>query len=277
MTRGEFGRLQRYRRTRSEKEREKGSNGGKERGSGGGGGERLQRGEHWDEKERRIRVCKGEIIKKIRKQRRGGVPRAKMAVLLAARRQELLINAKKARGARWGGMVRGKGVGVFRSTTPPDFSRPPLSPLPLFFCRPPCTPMRFSNKVENTDRQCSKSYGGVYLADATLSSVRIDQARRFASPRLTSPIIILLERAASLRRLYRNGVDVCFVCTSPSGVLQRVGISKQEVGTFVITQPRVPAKQETSQSHPKVISQFSFILKDQLSIGDRLSIMERFG
>lgn len=52
------------------------------------------------EKERRIRVCKGEIIKKIGKQRRGGVPRAKMAVLLAARRQELLINAKKTRGAR---------------------------------------------------------------------------------------------------------------------------------------------------------------------------------
>lgn len=58
------------------------------------------------ERERWIRVCKGEIIKKIRKQRRGGVPRAKMAVPLAARRQELLINAKKAKGARWEGVVQ---------------------------------------------------------------------------------------------------------------------------------------------------------------------------
>lgn len=32
---------------------------------------------------RRQRVCKGEIIKKVRKQRRRGVPAAKMAVPLA--------------------------------------------------------------------------------------------------------------------------------------------------------------------------------------------------
>lgn len=128
---------------------------------------------------------------------------------------------------------------------------PSLSPFHPPFFAAHRAPMRFSNKVENTDRRCSESsFHVIYTwGRATLSSsVRIDQARRLVSPRLATPIIILLERAASLRRLYRNGVDVCFVCTSPSGVLQRVGISKQEVGTFVITRDRVPARRETAES-----------------------------
>ena len=140
---------------------------------------------------------------------------------------------------------------MFRSTNASRFLQ--ATPTPSFFLPPTVHPppsMRFSNKVENTDRQCSKSYGGVYYIWTTRRFRRCESTRHDASPRLASPclatprhatpIIISLERAASLRRLYRNGVDVCFVCTSPSGVLQRVGISKQEVGTFVITQARVP-------------------------------------
>lgn len=199
---------------------------------------------------------------------------------------------KKARGARGGGgMVRGKGAegcsGARRLPISPGL------PTPLFFpAAHRAPPMRFSNKVENTDRQCSKSYGGVYYIWPARRFRRCESTRHDASPRLVSsrlasprlalprhatPIIISLERAASLRRLYRNGVDVCFVCTSPSGVLQRVGISKQEVGTFVITQARVPARRETSQSHRKVIGQFPFIPKDRHSVEDRLSIAQRFG
>lgn len=196
------------------------------------------------EKERRIRVCKGEIIKKIGKQRRGGVPRAKMAVLLAARRQELLINAKKTRGARW------EGVGRYRQGSHHDASRflqaSPPSTLPFL---PPTAHrcgFRIKSKIPIGDAPCRRST--LYIRGTLSSSVRIDQARRLVSPRLATPIIISLERAASLRRLYRNGVDVCFVCTSPSGVLQRVGISKQEVGTFVITRDRVPARRETAES-----------------------------
>lgn len=41
------------------------------------------KGQRRGERERESRVCKGEIIKKVRKQKRRGVPDAKMAVLLA--------------------------------------------------------------------------------------------------------------------------------------------------------------------------------------------------
>lgn len=41
------------------------------------------KGQRRGKRERESRVCKGEIIKKVRKQKRRGVPDAKMAVLLA--------------------------------------------------------------------------------------------------------------------------------------------------------------------------------------------------
>ena len=99
---------------------------------------------------------------------------------------------------------------------------------------------------------------------------------RLASPRLATPIIISLERAASLRRLYRNGVDVCFVCTSPSGVLQRVGISKQEVGTFVITRDRVPARRETAESRWKNPVQFPPFSKNRPPVGTSIADRSTF-
>lgn len=166
------------------------------------------------------------------------------------------------------GVRGGKGWWKVAAREPPR--RLPISPSlspfhPPLFCRPP---MRFSNKVENTDRRCSPSFHVLYIPGPRHAFVvganRPSTTPRLASPRLATPIIISLERAASLRRLYRNGVDVCFVCTSPSGVLQRVGISKQEVGTFVITRDRVPAERETAESPSEKISvQFPLFSKNR--------------
>lgn len=137
------------------------------------------------EKERRIRVCKGEIIKKIGKQRRGGVPRAKMAVLLAARRQELLINAKKTRGARW------EGVGRYRQGSHHDASRflqaSPPSTLPFL---PPTAHrcgFRIKSKIPIGDAPCRRST--LYIRGAAprfrrrCESTKHDASSRLASPR----------------------------------------------------------------------------------------------
>lgn len=136
------------------------------------------------EKERRIRVCKGEIIKKIGKQRRGGVPRAKMAVLLAARRQELLINAKKTRGARWEGVGRYRqgshDASRFLQASPP--STLPFLPPTVHRCG-----FRIKSKIPIGDAPSRRST--LYIPGAAprfrrrCESTKHDASSRLASPR----------------------------------------------------------------------------------------------
>jgi len=85
------------------------------------------------EKGRAARLRKGEIIKKVRKQRRRGVPAGKMAVPPArGERQELLINAKNCGRGGWGTgqgrLTREFAGGAPSRCLPREFSLPP--PLP---------------------------------------------------------------------------------------------------------------------------------------------------
>lgn len=107
------------------------------------------------------------------------MPRAKMAVLLAARRQELLINAKKARGARWEGVEPARESGSLGARRLPI--SPGLSPPPFFL--PPTVHrcgFRIKSKIPIGDAR-SRSTLYIWPRDAFVGTNRPSTTPRLAS------------------------------------------------------------------------------------------------